>query len=239
MSEEELDRETEDRAEEKKRTMSRGRAVRITLLNLLAMVVVGALIIVGALYLLDVYTHHGEAAKVPDLSGMTLTEAQTTVRSMDLDLEIVDSIYTEGMAPGVILKTTPGPGSIIKKHRTIFLTTNTTTVEQVVIPAVYDTSRRRAQAALRSAGFVDVTIKMVPGRYNDLAVEVSDRQTGQVIQPGTKLPFNTPLVLSITSTSSLDSLYDADTTAVDREVAEALRRIGQAEEPDGEDLPEL
>lgn len=234
-----MDRETEDRAEEKKRTMSTGRAVRITLLNLLAMVVVGALIIVGALYLLDVYTHHGEAAKVPDLSGMTLTEAQTTVRSMDLDLEIVDSIYTEGMAPGVILKTTPGPGSIIKKHRTIFLTTNTTTVEQVVMPAVYDTSRRRAQAALRSAGFVDVTIKMIPGRYNDLAVEVSDRQTGQVIQPGTKLPFNTPLVLSITSTSSLDSLYDADTTAVDREVAEALRRIGQAEEPDGEDLPEL
>ena len=234
-----MDRETEDRAEEKKRTMSTGRAVRITLLNLLAMVVVGALIIVGALYLLDVYTHHGEAAKVPDLSGMTLTEAQTTVRSMDLDLEIVDSIYTEGMAPGVILKTTPGPGSIIKKHRTIFLTTNTTTVEQVVMPAVYDTSRRRAQAAIRSAGFVDVTIKMIPGRYNDLAVEVSDRQTGQVIQPGTKLPFNTPLVLSITSTSSLDSLYDADTTAVDREVAEALRRIGQAEEPDGEDLPEL
>ena len=234
-----MDRETEDRTEEKKRTMSTGRAVRITLLNLLAMVVVGALIIVGALFLLDVYTHHGEAAKVPDLSGMTLTEAQTAVRSMDLDLEIVDSIYTEGMAPGVILKTSPGPGSIIKKHRTIFLTTNTTTVEQVVMPAVYDTSRRRAQAALRSAGFVDVTIKMVPGRYNDLAVEVSDRQTGQVIQPGTKLPFNTPLVLSITSTSSLDSLYDADTTAVDREVAEALQRIGQAEEPDGEDLPEL
>lgn len=234
-----MDRETEDRTKEKKRTMSTGRAVRITLLNLLAMVVVGALIIVGALYLLDVYTHHGEAVKVPDLSGLTLSEAQTSVRSMDLDLEIVDSIYTEGMAPGVILKTTPGPGSIIKKHRTIFLTTNTTIVEQVVMPAVYDTSRRRAQAALRSAGFVDVTIKMVPGRYNDLAVEVSDRQTGQVIQPGTKLPFNTPLVLSITSTSSLDSLYDADTTAVDREVAEALRRIGQAEEPDGEDLPEL
>lgn len=234
-----MDRETEDRTEEKKRTMSTGRAVRITLLNLLAMVVVGALIIVGALYLLDVYTHHGEAVKVPDLSGMTLSEAQTAVRSMDLDLEIVDSIYTEGIAPGVILKTSPGPESIIKKHRTIFLTTNTTTVEQVVMPAVYDTSRRRAQAALRSAGFVDVTIKMVPGRYNDLAVEVSDRQTGQVIQPGTKLPFNTPLVLSITSTSSLDSLYDADTTAVDREVAEALRRIGQAEEPDGEDLPEL
>ena len=234
-----MDRETEDRTEEKKQTMSTGRAVRITLLNLLAMVVVGALIIVGALYLLDVYTHHGEAAKVPDLSGMTLSEAQTAVQSMDLDLEIVDSIYTEGMAPGVILKTTPGPGSIIKKHRTIFLTTNTTTVEQVVMPAVYDTSRRRAQAALRSAGFIDVMIKMVPGRYNDLAVEVSDRQTGQVIQPGTKLPFNTPLVLSITSTSSLDSLYDADTSAVDREVAEALRRIEQAEKLDGEDLPEL
>ena len=234
-----MDRETEDRTEEKKRTMSTGRAVRITLLNLLAMVVVGALIIVGALYLLDVYTHHGEAVKVPDLSGMTLSEAQTAVRSMDLDLEIVDSIYTEGMAPGVILKTTPGPGSIIKKHRTIFLTTNTTIVEQVVMPAVYDTSRRRAQAALRSAGFVDVTIKMVPGRYNDLAVEVSDRQTGQVIQPGTKLPFNTPLVLSITSTSSLDNLYDTDTSAVDHEVAEALRRVEQAEKPDGEDLPEL
>ena len=234
-----MDRETGDQTEEKKQAMGAGRAIGITLLNLLAMVVVGALIIVGALYLLDVYTHHGEAAKVPELSGMTLTEAQTAVRSMDLDLEVVDSIYTEGMAPGVILKTSPGPGSIIKKHRTIFLTTNTTTVEQVVMPAVYDTSRRRAQAALRSAGFVDVTIKMVPGRYNDLAVEVSERQTGQVIQPGTKLPFNTPLVLSITSTSSLDSLYDADTTAMDREVAEALQRIGQAEEPDGEDLPEL
>ena len=60
-----------------------------------------------------------------------------------------------------------------------------------------------------------------------------------MIQPGTKLPFNTPLVLSITSTISLDSLYDADTTAMDSEVAEALERIGQTEEPDGEDLPEL
>ena len=94
-----MDRETEDRTEEKKGTMSAGRAVGITLLNLLAMVVVGALIVVGALYLLDVYTHHGEAVKVPDLSGMTREEAMNAVRSMDLDLEIVDSIYTEGLAP--------------------------------------------------------------------------------------------------------------------------------------------
>ena len=104
-----MERETEDRREDKPR-MSAGRAVRITLLNLMAMVVVGALIVVGALFLLDGYTHHGEAVKVPDLSGMTMDEARSAVRSMDLDLEIVDSIYTEGLAPGVILRTSPGPG---------------------------------------------------------------------------------------------------------------------------------
>lgn len=218
--------------------MSAGRAVCLTLLNILAMIVVGVLIVVGALYLLDIYTHHGEAVKVPELSGMTLDEARATVKSLDLDLDIVDSIYTEGVAPGVILKTTPGAGSIIKKHRTIFLTTNTLTVERVVVPVVYDTSRRRAEAALRSAGFIDVTIKMVPGRYNDLAVEVIDRTTGRVLQPGTELPYNTSLILSVTSTASLDSLYKADTTELDTQVAEALKKVADIH-LDDEDLPEL
>lgn len=213
--------------------MSVRRVVTLTLLHLLGMVAAGVLIVLGALYFLDLYTHHGEAVKVPDLTGMTLEEAQTTVKSMDLTLDIVDSIYTEGEAPGVILKTTPRAGSVIKKHRTLFLTTNTISVERVRVPSVYDTSRRRAEAALRAAGFVDVTVKLVPGRYNDLAVEVLDRATGLAVPPGSELPYNTPLVLSVTSTASLDSLLDAEAARPDSTLLDDLGELSD------EDLPEL
>lgn len=217
-----------------KRTGTFGRGVVITLLNLLAMALVAAGLIALALHGLDRYTHHGEAVRVPDLAGLTPEEAVEQLRPLDLVPEIVDSIFTEGMAPGVILKTTPGAGSIIKKHRTLFVTINTTMVERVVMPSVYDSSRRRAEAALRSAGFSDITIRAVPGRYNDLALEVTDRATGQVIRPGTELPYNTPLILSVTSTTSLDSLYQAREDSL-----LALPEEGTMEEFDEEDLPDL
>lgn len=238
-----MDKEKRDREEpeeEGKKKTSFGRGCGITLLNLLGMVLIGIVLVWVALLALNKYTHHGEAVRVPDLAGMSLEEATENVRPLDLTLEIVDSIYTEGMPPGAILRTSPAVGSIIKKHRTLFLTTNTTMVEQIVVPSIYDSSRRRAEAALRSAGFIDISVKAVPGRYNDLAVEVLDRTTGRVLQPGTEVPYNTPITLTVTSTTSLDSLYNADSTVVEDQIVEALREQGGTEEePDDLDLPEL
>lgn len=47
------------------------------------MVVVAVLIVVGTLKGLDIYTRHGEAVIVPDVKGMSVSEAEKMFGIMD------------------------------------------------------------------------------------------------------------------------------------------------------------
>ena len=56
------------------------KANRFFWINIIAMVVVAVLIVVGTLKGLDIYTRHGEAVIVPDVKGMSVSEAEKMFR---------------------------------------------------------------------------------------------------------------------------------------------------------------
>ena len=120
-------------------------------INLIAMVIVVALVLFGVLKGLDIYTRHGEAVVVPNVKGMGVAEAEKMFRNQGLTCIVSDSSYVKNLPAGCILEHNPAAGQKVKEGRTIYLTINTLSTPLLVVPDVADNSSMR-QAQARSAG---------------------------------------------------------------------------------------
>jgi len=140
---------------------------------------------------LKVYTRHGEANPGPDFSDLTPVEAFHSAKQHDLVIEIVDSLYVDDAKPGVVVDQVPDAGHKVKKHRTIFLTINSTTPELVTLPQLTDISFRQSQALIENSGLQIGRISYQPSEYNNLvlAVEIDSVKlfAGQKLPKGTKI----------------------------------------------------
>ncbi len=93
-------------------------------INLIAMVIVVALVLFGVLKGLDIYTRHGEAVVVPNVKGMGVAEAEKMFRNQGLTCIVSDSSYVKNLPAGCILEHNPAAGQKVKEGRTIYLTIN-------------------------------------------------------------------------------------------------------------------
>ena len=140
------------------------KANRFFWVNIIAMVVVAVLIVFGALKGLDIYTRHGQAVVVPDVKGMSVSEAEKMFRDQGLTYVVSDSNYVKNKPSGIILDLNPSVGQKVKEGRTIYLTINTLSTPLCVVPDVADNSSvRQAQAKLMAAGFKLTENRMVSG----------------------------------------------------------------------------
>lgn len=128
--------------------INRNILLRNAVLALCALIVLIFLISI----LLNVFTRHGQVRQVPDLSGMTVTEAKHAGRGAHLRIEINDSLYVPAYPGGVILEQIPAPGTEVKSGRRIFVTVNSFRQKTVVIPYVTGYSLRQAKNNLDLAG---------------------------------------------------------------------------------------
>ena len=178
--------------------------------NFLLMVVVGCALIYGTLAWLDYYTRHNEAVIVPDVKGLSMNEAKSFFDNTGLRYNVIDSVFSNDVAPGAIVEVVPEPGSKVKEGRIVFVTINALTAQMAIIPEVADLSFRQAYALLRSLGFKNIEVKFVPGDYKDLAVGVE--RNAQMINRGERVPLASTLTLIISNgekeidSLSLDSL---------------------------------
>lgn len=154
-------------------------------------------IVIVAMIFLNFYTRHGERYTVPSFAGMTIEEARMASEDMDINFDVVDSIYVEAMAPGVILDQYPKAGSFIKSGRRVTVTTNTYLPKNVIIPYVTGYSLRQAKNRLQSAGLQIGQLVYVP----DMAANNVIRQEyhGEVVTPKSNLtvPVNSRVVLYV------------------------------------------
>ncbi|MCS2817062.1 PASTA domain-containing protein [Bacteroides fragilis] len=180
---------------------------------MIAMVVVAVLIVVGTLKGLDIYTRHGEAVIVPDVKGMSVSEAEKMFRNHGLTCVVSDSSYVKNKPSGIILDLNPSVGQKVKEGRTIYLTINTLSTPLSVVPDVADNSSvRQAQAKLIAAGFKLTENRMVSGE-KDWVYGVIYR--GRQLQIGDKAPIGATLTLMVgdgvqsTATDSVDMVENA------------------------------
>ena len=195
------------------------KANRFFWVNIIAMVVVAVLIVFGALKGLDIYTRHGQAVVVPDVKGMSVSEAEKMFRDQGLTYDVSDSNYVKNKPSGIILDLNPSVGQKVKEGRTIYLTINTLSTPLCVVPDVADNSSvRQAQAKLMAAGFKLTENRMVSGEKDWVYGVIYQ---GHQLQIGDKAPIGATLTLMVgdgvqsAGADSVDMVEDAAISADD------------------------
>ncbi len=139
--------------------------------------------VVAAIFLfLRIYTRHGQALSVPDLTGLSISEADSVLALRKLQFQIVDSVYNTFAARGSFIDQNPRPEFKVKENRTIFLTINAFNPEIIRMPNLVGVSLRQAGAIIQTAGLKVGKLTYVP----DIAVNnvLQQKYNGYVIEEG-------------------------------------------------------
>ena len=139
----------------------------------------------GTLVVLRHYTHHGEMLPVPDVTGLTLSEAGKLLQSKKMRWQLSDSVYVGSVAPGAVVSQSPEPGSNVKENRNIFLIVNAKAPEKVKMPNVVDLTYRQAKSTLESQGLMVGQLIYKPFPAKDYVMKQMYR--GQEIRRGTEI----------------------------------------------------
>ncbi len=192
------DMSIEENNKEKQPKKPKKKKWKVLLINLSLMAALVLIVIWVTLAWLQRYTRHNDIVQVPDIIGMSVDEAATLLAQSNLYINVTDSVYDEKATPGAIVETVPKVYSKIKRERAIYVVINTVSVMKRIVPEIREISMRQALATLQTIGFTQITVQYVGGSHNDLALYLRT-QDGRTVSPGEKLPFNTPLVLVVSS----------------------------------------
>ncbi len=102
--------------------------------NLLAAGALGLLLIFFILQALGWITNHGEYLTVPAVKGKHTDEAIKLLESKGFDVTIQDSIFTDTLQRGIVIKQLPDANATVKVNRTVFLTVNRYTPPMIIMP---------------------------------------------------------------------------------------------------------
>ncbi len=142
-----------------------------------------------ALLMLQFYTRHGQALPVPELYGMTKDQYTSVLDDADLKFRVTDSTYTLEVPAGGVVDQIPDAGHLVKKNRTVYLTINAVSPEQVTIPRLTDISYRQALAQLESAGLIRGSVSYESSEFQNLVLKAridgKEAREGEMVDKGT------------------------------------------------------
>ena len=118
-----------------------------------ALLAVVVLVAVAAIFL-EIATKHGQELVVPDLSNMSVEEAQALAASRNMIIDVKDSVFVKRMRKGAVFRQNPAPGSHVKSGRRIALTINAINSKKLTMPNLVGLSMRQAKAELLSRGLI-------------------------------------------------------------------------------------
>lgn len=163
--------------------------------NLLLMALCAVVLVVLAMWGLNIWTAHGKVQIVPDVRSMSVAQAQSALRGCNLLAEVVDSVYGNDVARGSVVEQVPPPGNKVKPGRTVYLTINAYEPKKVMIPDLVGSSLRQARATLQSLGFTDIREVRVPSDYKDLVLAI--KSMGVPLRAGTSLAASSTIVVEV------------------------------------------
>lgn len=151
------------------------------------------------------YTQHGVEVEVPNICGMYAEEAALTLQTVGLQMQVIDSTYSNKVALGTIVEQDPTTGSKVKKDRSIYVITNARARKKVPLPDLHDVSSRQAQATLRALELQIDSIRYEPSEYRDLVLDV--QLNGRSVEPGESLQEGSAVVLVVGRGSGTEMVY--------------------------------
>lgn len=158
---------------------------RSFLINLLAAILLLAVVIFIFFSSLSFLTDHGESAKVPAVVGKPYAEAISLLERQGFKVSVQDSVYIDSLPPFSVIKQSPEEDEVVKQYRIIFLTVNRKVPPLVEMPDLRGFSLRSAEMYLQSIGLKLGDTSFVP----DIAKNAVKQQifNGRDIAPGDKL----------------------------------------------------
>lgn len=177
------------------------------IVNLLLIIVCGCVLIWLALLFLDSWTNHGETSTVPQVKGMSYSQASLVLGEADLKAEISDSIYDRYAAPGTVIESWPRAGAVVKRGRQVYVTITAFSPKMITISMpVIGVSSRQAISYLEALGITSIRLVSVPSQYPDL---VENAYTSEkTLNVGTSLPITSSVTLEV-GTAPVDT-FPAD-----------------------------
>jgi beta-lactam-binding protein with PASTA domain len=170
--------------------------------------------------ILPVLTNKGNIVTVPDLQGMTLTEAIDFLETKNLGYEVTDSSFNLDLPATTVLEQYPKPLARVKINRKINLKVNVKKPPTVKYPDLNGSTFELAQNQLKMLDLRPGTIKYRPDIAHNSILESSVNgvkiHAGQLISKGTKID------LTIGGATDIFALPDFTNMSVDEAEAYIL-----------------
>ena len=171
--------------------------------NLVLGVLFVLLLVAAVSIFLSIRTRHGKEVTVPDLSGLSVSDAGRTASAATLRVTVADSVYMKRVARGAVVSQLPRAGAKVKPGRKIALTVNSQVPKKVTMPNLIHVSLRQAKAELSAKGLVLGRLKYV----SDIATNnvLQQQYRGSDIEPGKQLYSGSviDLVLGLNGTDAM------------------------------------
>ena len=129
------------------------------------------------------YTNHGAFIEVPNLVGLSLDDAKTTLDNFDLRTQVQDSSnYNPKYPSGAVIEQEPSVGTQVKENRKIYLILNPSDYRNVLVPDVTRNTLRQTRPTLEALGFKVGELIYVNDLGKDEVIEL--RYRGRKLNPG-------------------------------------------------------
>ena len=171
--------------------------------NLILMASVIVLSITVLKFGLDIYTHHGESIKIPDVRHKSFADAEAQLEMMKLKVVVSDTGYVRYLPPDCVLEQSPAPGNCVKSGHIIYITVNALHTPTLTIPDIIDNcSLREATAKLSAMGFKLGDPQLVSGEKDWVYGIIVG---GRHVTTGQKVAIGKTLIIEVS-----DGQYNAD-----------------------------
>jgi beta-lactam-binding protein with PASTA domain len=152
---------------------------------------IGALLLAGIIFVLlldfiimPYYTNYNEGVTVPDVTKISLEEAQELLEEYGLRHEVLDRRANSIYPANYIIDQAPSAKKIVKPNRKIYLTVNTAVTPQTVVPNVVNMSLRNAEIQLDNHGLTVGTRSYESSRFRNTILRQSVA-AGDTVSRGT------------------------------------------------------
>ncbi len=184
--------------------------------------------------LMPILVRHGWEIKVPDVTGLTVEQAQEKLKKNDLGLKIVSQIYHPSQPQGIILSQSPESHSKVKRKRVVRVQISKE-ADMTYIPELSGVSLRQAEISLADWG---LTMGEITWQSSDTLPE------NYVIQSfpeaGTRVAYGTSVRLMVNKSEVSDEVevpyvvgkYVEEGVKIIAEAGLKLKEIKMKEEKD-------
>jgi len=152
----------------------------------IAFAILGVVIIIFLLkFWLNITTNHDQKIQVPDLHKLTITDAEKTLKELDLYFKVIDSASYNPTYP---------KKAVIEQSPEIYLTLNPSKYRDITVTDLNGRTKRQAISELQAIGFIVGTNYTY---VKDIGKDVVRglRHKGKIINPNDKLPKNSIIEL--------------------------------------------